>query len=327
MFEVDDGERRTEFADSLLGKSATSTEVERDHDELQPAGARGRDQGRLSAGRQRVAGSRVDRAREGRFAGRRSGGAGGAGGAARGASRRRLHLTGAGLGGPAATAARPSTPSSTPPPPRAPPPRSSSTTRASGSPCAASSIRTRSESDPGFFAALPPYEPTLTEEVRGDALVYLGVGDPGASGAALVGRAASTAPDLFRGLKQFQRRLRRRDKIDVERDLLPLLEGEAALTVEPAKGPGAARARQPETPGRGRRRPGCPIWRCSPRASTCEAALEDLAELQVPISRRGRHPMPGRRRSSRPARSVASRPRACGSRGSSISPMRATRIS
>ncbi len=142
----------------------------------------------------------------------------------------------------------------------------------------------RSEASPGFFAALPAYEPTLTADVQGDALVYLGVGDPGASAATLVGRAASTAPDLFGGLEQFNRRLRRQDKINVERDLVPLLEGEAALTVEPEKAPGDDGGEQPEGVPGVVEATGVPYLALLAKGVDVPEALADLAELQGPIA-------------------------------------------
>lgn len=142
----------------------------------------------------------------------------------------------------------------------------------------------RSEANPGFFAALPGYEPTLTEEVKSDALVYLGVGDPAASAASLVAQAASTAPDLFQGLEKFARRLQRRDKINVERDLLPLLEGEAALTIEPEKAPGNEPDAGPEGVPGIVEPTGVPYLAMLATGVDVPEALQDLAELQGPIA-------------------------------------------
>lgn len=136
------------------------------------------------------------------------------------------------------------------------------------------------ERSPDFFSALPLFEPRLTESVAADALAYLGVGDPGASAETLVGQAAATAPDLFSGLKDFNRRLRDQGGVSVKRDLLPLLEGEAALTVEPQELPDES---APETPGvvAG---PGVPYLALLASGIDTEAALRQLAELQVPIA-------------------------------------------
>lgn len=140
----------------------------------------------------------------------------------------------------------------------------------------------RAEAAPDFFSALPLFEPELTERVNSDALVYLGVGDPGESAGTLVGQAAATAPDLFDGLKSFNRRLRRGGGVDIERDVLPLLEGEAALTVEPQEPPGEDEAGQPS--------PGVigdtdiPYLALLATGVDAEEAARDLAELQVPIA-------------------------------------------
>ena len=140
----------------------------------------------------------------------------------------------------------------------------------------------RSESDPDFFAALPLFEPELTEQVGADALAYMGVGDPGASAATLVGQAADTAPDLFRGLRAFSRRLRSRQQVDLERDVLPLLEGEAALTVEPESLPGDDPA-QPSSPGVVAPT-GVPYLALLATGVDPETSARDLAELQVPLA-------------------------------------------
>jgi len=141
----------------------------------------------------------------------------------------------------------------------------------------------RSEDAPGFFGELPRFEPTLTSKVKGDALVYLGVGDPEAAAAALVGPAVATAPDVFDGLARFASRLERRDGVDLERDLLTLLPGEAALTVEPDEPPADGGSDAGETPGIVTPT-GAPYLALLAKEVDSAAALDDLAALQEPIA-------------------------------------------
>jgi hypothetical protein len=126
-----------------------------------------------------------------------------------------------------------------------------------------------------FFSALEPFEPSLADEVSADALAYLGIGNPGTSASTLIGRAADTSPQLFSGLERFTRRLRRRDGIDVERRLLPLLTGEVALTVEPQLTEGE------EQDGSG---PATPYLALLAKEAG-DGATGELAELQAPIAR------------------------------------------
>jgi hypothetical protein len=141
-----------------------------------------------------------------------------------------------------------------------------------------------SGSDPGPFRGLPPFEPTLTSRIKGDALVYLGVADPAAAAAALVGPALSTAPEVFGGLRRFSRRLARRAGVDLGRDLLPLLPGEAALTVEPDEPPPAAGAEGGgETPGLAGPT-GAPYLALVARGVDVPSVLDELEQLQGPIA-------------------------------------------
>lgn len=147
-------------------------------------------------------------------------------------------------------------------------------------------ISVRSSQDPkapvaerDFFTALPPFEPTLADSVGADALAYLGLGSPAESARALVERAAATAPDLFEGLKRFNRKLGRSGGIDLERDLLPSLQGEAALTVEPERGGGG----DEQTPGVAPA-PSIPYLALIATGVDVEQATIDLAELQGPIA-------------------------------------------
>jgi hypothetical protein len=98
----------------------------------------------------------------------------------------------------------------------------------------------RARSAPGFFAAFPPFEPSLSELLPARSLAYLGFGDPGATVRALLAQASVQAPGIAAGFARLVARLRRAGGVDVERDLLDALGDEAALVVGTAPG-GAGR--------------------------------------------------------------------------------------
>lgn len=90
----------------------------------------------------------------------------------------------------------------------------------------------KADFDPSVFAALPEFEPALDEELAGDAFAYLGLGNPSASLAELLERARVDAPGLVEGFEALAASLEQ-EGVDFERDLLGLLDGEVALSVEP----------------------------------------------------------------------------------------------
>jgi hypothetical protein len=92
----------------------------------------------------------------------------------------------------------------------------------------------REKTSPGFFAAFPGFEPDLTERLGGDALAYLGFGDPGGTVRELLGQAAAEAPGIASGFDDLVDALRREDDVDVEKELLPALGDEGAFAIEPA---------------------------------------------------------------------------------------------
>lgn len=139
----------------------------------------------------------------------------------------------------------------------------------------------RAEARPGVLGALAEFDPELDQRVRGDALAYLGLGNPSAGVDRLLEQAEGQAPGLLAGFDRFSRRLRRQGGVNLRRDLLPLLEGEAALTVEPATAGG-------EDEGAGT--PGLLPDQESPYVGLIasgvdiDAARGALAELQGPIA-------------------------------------------
>lgn len=96
----------------------------------------------------------------------------------------------------------------------------------------------RADASPDFFAALPPFEPTLADSAGPDSLAYLGLGDPAGSVAKLLSQAAIGAPGLLAGFERFEKDLGKQGGVSIERDLLPLLGSQVAIAVEPTVGPG-----------------------------------------------------------------------------------------
>jgi hypothetical protein len=155
----------------------------------------------------------------------------------------------------------------------------------------------RQESEPGFFNALPPFDPNLAGEVSEGALAYLALGDPAASVEDLLAQATAEAPALVAGFEDVGKRLRETGKVSIEKDLLPLLTSQAAVSVEPSGAPPSGGG-TPETeiPGGA----GVPEGAPSPEAAAvpgiphvnavveevdAEAARKALARLQVPIAK------------------------------------------
>ena len=91
----------------------------------------------------------------------------------------------------------------------------------------------REKASPGFFAAFPSFDPSLTERLAADALAYLGIGDPGRTVRELLGQAAAEAPGIASGFEDLVGALRREDDVDIEKQLLHALGDEGAFAIEP----------------------------------------------------------------------------------------------
>jgi hypothetical protein len=89
----------------------------------------------------------------------------------------------------------------------------------------------RAESSPGFFAAFPPFEPALDERLAAGTLGYVGIGEPRRTVRALLAQATAQAPGIAAGFEDLVRSLRREGEVDVERELLDALGGEAAFVL------------------------------------------------------------------------------------------------
>jgi Protein of unknown function (DUF3352) len=96
----------------------------------------------------------------------------------------------------------------------------------------------RQKKAPGFFGAFPPFGPTLASEASDGTLAYLGIGDPEESVKSLLAQARREAPGIVTGFKRLSAQLRSLGKVDLQKQILPLLGSEAAIDVEPS----------PETP-------------------------------------------------------------------------------
>ncbi|MGH2951436.1 MAG: DUF3352 domain-containing protein, partial [Solirubrobacterales bacterium] len=131
----------------------------------------------------------------------------------------------------------------------------------------------RARNRPGFFAAFPPFEPQLPELLREDALGYVGIAEPPRTIRALLAQASAQAPGIAAGFEDLVASLRRSGEIDIERELLPALGGEAAFALEP--GPGAAA--QPA-------RPPLPYLKLVADDVDEERARRALASLQAPVA-------------------------------------------
>ena len=133
---------------------------------------------------------------------------------------------------------------------------------------------------PDFFSTLPEFEPTLPESINADALAYLGLGSPSESAEELLDQAAKAAPEVLAGFERFSKRLAKQEGVAVEKELVPIFDGEVALTVEPTGGPESA---DPATPGVAPSL-GTPYVALLADDIESEAALEVMAGLQAPIA-------------------------------------------
>jgi hypothetical protein len=136
----------------------------------------------------------------------------------------------------------------------------------------------RADASPGFFSALPAFEPELPADVGSEALAYLGLGDPGTSVEALLDLAAADAPDLLRAADRFERDLGRDAGVRVRDEILPLLGSEAALSIQPRSAEGEA-----VTPGT-LEPSGVPYVSLIADGVNAERASAALADLQTPVA-------------------------------------------
>lgn len=137
----------------------------------------------------------------------------------------------------------------------------------------------KAKTTPSVFAALPGFEPSLPETVGEDVVAYLGLGEPGRSLVTLIDRAEADAPGLAAGFDVLAKRLER-EGVDLAADVLPLLGGEVALTVEPRSDPAEAES---QTPGVAAPAP-VPYAALLAEGVDMKQAEGVLARLQRPLS-------------------------------------------
>jgi hypothetical protein len=135
----------------------------------------------------------------------------------------------------------------------------------------------RAEGAPGFFSALPGFDPTLDADVGPDALAYLGFGEPASSVRSLLSQASTEAPALHRAYQQAATALRKDGGVSITKDLLPLLGSEVAVSVEPVA------AASSGTPGVAAT-PGVPYVSLLANGVDSAKAATDLAKLQKPLA-------------------------------------------
>lgn len=92
----------------------------------------------------------------------------------------------------------------------------------------------RAKAQPGFFAAFPSFDPTLTDSLPADSLAYVGIADPGHTLVSLIEQASADQPGLAAAVAGLVKRVKQLGKVDLETDLLPSLGGEAAFALQPA---------------------------------------------------------------------------------------------
>lgn len=89
------------------------------------------------------------------------------------------------------------------------------------------------ESEPGFFGAFDQFEAELPDRLAPDTLAYVGIASPSETLTALLGQATVRTPGIAAGFTRLIGELRRAAGIDLERDLLGALGGEAAFALVP----------------------------------------------------------------------------------------------
>jgi hypothetical protein len=152
------------------------------------------------------------------------------------------------------------------------------------------SVAFRSELDPervddhrGFFSAFPSFGPSLAGSLPPDSLGYVGIGDPGKALKSLLKQAGAEAPGLAEAVGALVERVRKLGEVDLEKDLLPSLGGEAALALQPAPDGGGNGNQQ----GRGNEgavpSPEAPFLEFIAADVDAEQAGRALARLQGPI--------------------------------------------
>jgi Protein of unknown function (DUF3352) len=86
---------------------------------------------------------------------------------------------------------------------------------------------------PTVFASLPEFDPELADEAGPRALGYVGIGELGPAINEALATAGAGAQGLAGSLRQLAQSLQQEAGVDPLKDLLPALDGQAALVAEP----------------------------------------------------------------------------------------------
>jgi uncharacterized protein DUF3352 len=90
--------------------------------------------------------------------------------------------------------------------------------------------------NPNVFADLPQFSPALANEASSDALGYIGVGDLGPALTKVLANPGAGAQGLAGSVRALAQSLKQQAGVDLLKDLLPALGGQAALVAEPTGG-------------------------------------------------------------------------------------------
>ena len=91
------------------------------------------------------------------------------------------------------------------------------------------------EAAPSFFSAFPAFEPSQASRFASDTLALLAVGEPSQTVGLLLDQAEAAFPGIADAVERLDADLSTAGGSGIERDLLPLLEGEATIGVTPAQ--------------------------------------------------------------------------------------------
>ncbi|MGI8632096.1 MAG: DUF3352 domain-containing protein [Solirubrobacterales bacterium] len=98
-----------------------------------------------------------------------------------------------------------------------------------------SALDAKANKDRPAYGAFPSFEPTLDSEVSGTSFLYLGAADFDRTLDRLLGQAGVSIPGFGDLFERFRKGLGKEARVDLEKQLFPLLKGEAAISVAPGQ--------------------------------------------------------------------------------------------